>query len=240
MKLTTKITVACAVLAAASGAFAQKAGDNIVSVGLASVNPDVGVGKLSSSGAAAAPVLQAKLVDASATADGVVTLSASWLHMYTDNFGVEGTLGIPPKLTLDIATPNGTLKTHPGGASAKSLTPAAVAKYFFNTPKDQIRPYLGLGVSYVSFRSVEANLADAEVKAFAGGGASLSSTWAPVYNAGVIYNIDEKWSINGSVSYIPIKTTVTFAGSGAGAGVTTTGDLKLNTTDYIIRLGYRF
>ena len=223
-----------------SGAFAQKAGDNIVSVGLASVNPDVGVGKLSSSGTVAAPVLQAKLVDASATADGVITLSASWLHMYLDNFGVEGTLGIPPKITLDIATPNGTLKIHPGGATAKSLTPAAVAKYFFNTPKDQVRPYLGLGVSYVSFRSVEANLADAEVKAFAGSGASMSSTWSPVYNAGVIYNIDEKWSINGSISYIPIKTTVTFAGSGAGAGVTTTGDLKLNTTDYVVRLGYRF
>lgn len=240
MTLVAKIGLVSVLSAVASGAFAQKAGDNVYSVGLASVNPDVTVGKLSSSGAAAAPVLQGKLVDASASADGVVTLSASWLHMYTDNIGAELTLGIPPKLTLDIATPNGTLKTHPGGASAKALTPAAVAKYFFKTPADKVRPYLGLGVSYVSFRSVEANLADAEVKAFAGGGASLSSSWAPVYNAGVIYNIDEKWSINGSVSYIPIKTTVTFAGSGAGAGVTTTGDLKLNTTDYVIRLGYRF
>lgn len=236
----SKIALACAALAVTSGAFAQKAGDNIFSLGLASVNPDVTVGKLSSSGAAAAPVLQNKLVDASATADGVTTLSASWLHMYTDNIGTELTLGIPPKLTLDIATPNGTLKTHPGGASAKALTPTAIAKYFFNTPADKVRPYLGLGVSYVSFRSVEANLADAEVKAFAGNGVSLSSSWAPVYNAGVIYNIDDKWSINGSVSYLPIKTTVSFAGSGAGNGVTTTGDLKLNTTDYVIRLGYRF
>jgi outer membrane protein len=58
----------------------------------------------------------------------------------------------------------------------------------------------------------------------------------PVYNAGAIYNIDDKWSINGSVSYLPIKTTATFVGSGA----VTTGDAKLNTTDYVIRLGYRF
>ena len=240
MRTALKTVLACAALVAASSSFAQKAGDNIVSLGLASVNPDVKVGKLSSTGAAAAPVLQAKLVDASATADGVTTLSASWLHMYSDNIGAELTIDVPPKLTLDIATPNGTLKTHPGGATAKTLTPAAVAKYFFNTPADKVRPYLGVGVSYVSFRSVEANLADAEVRAFAGSGASLSSSWAPVYNAGVIYNIDDKWSINGSVSYIPIKTTVTFAGSGAGAGVTTTGDLKLNTTDYVVRLGYRF
>ena len=236
----SKIAVACAALVATTGVFAQKAGDNIFSLGLASVNPDTNVGKLSSTGTAAAPVLQDKLVDASAKADGVTTLSVSWLHMYSDNIGAELTLGIPPKLTLDIATPNGTLKTHPGGATAKALTPTVVAKYFFNTRADKFRPYIGLGASYVSFRSVEPNLADPEVKAFAGNGASLSSTWAPVYNAGLIYNIDEKWSINGSVSYLPIKTTVTFAGSGAGNGVTTTGDMKLNTTDYVVRLGYRF
>lgn len=240
MTSISKITLACAALVAASGAFAQKAGDNIVSLGLASINSDVEVGKLSSTGGAAAPVFQGKLADATAKADSVTTLSMSWLHMYSDNIGAELTLGIPPKLTLDLATPNGTLKTHPAGSTAKALTPAAVAKYFFNTPADKIRPYLGLGVSYVSFRSVEANLADAEVKAFAGSGVSLSSSWTPVYNAGLIYNIDDKWSINGSVSYLPIKTTATFTGSGAGTGVTTSGDLKLNTTDYVVRVGYRF
>jgi outer membrane protein len=160
--------------------------------------------------------------------------------MYTDNVGAEVTIGIPPKLTLDLATPNGTLKSHPAGATAKALTPAVVAKYFFKTPADKVRPYLGLGVSYVSFNSVEANLADPEVKGFAGSGVSLTSSWVPVYNAGMIYNIDDKWSSNGSVSYLPIKTTVTFSGSGVATGVTTTGDLKLNTTDYVVRVGYRF
>ena len=62
-----------------------------------------------------------------------------------------------------------------------------------------------------------------------------------MYNAGVIYNIDDRWSINGSVTYIPITTTATFSGPGVGAGAAvTTGDLKLNTTDYVVRLGYRF
>lgn len=171
----------------------------------------MGVGTLTSSGTHVAPVLHGKLVGASASAASVTTVSAGWLHMYIDNVGTELTIGIPPKLTLDLATPNGSLKTHPGGASAKALTPTAVAKYFFNTPADKIRPYLGLGVSYVSFRSVEANLADSEVKGFAGGGVSLSSSWVPAYNAGVIYNIDDKWMINGSVSYLLIKTTVSFA-----------------------------
>ena len=74
------------------------------------------------------------------------------------------------------------------------------------------------------------------MNAMAGTSASLSASWAPVYNAGVIYNIDDKWSINASISYIPIKTTATFIGSGA----VTSGDLTINPTDYVIRLGYRF
>ena len=68
----------------------------------------------------------------------------------------------------------------------------------------------------------------------------MSSSWTPVYNAGVIYNIDEKWSINGSVSYLPVKTDVTFMGAGQGTGTTTTNTMKLNTTDFVVRVGYKF
>ena len=44
----------------------------------------------------------------------------------------------------------------------------------------------------------------------------------------------------GSVAYLPIKTTATFVGPGMGVAVTSTGDVKLNTTDYVLRVGYRF
>ena len=121
-------------------------------------------------------------------------------------------------------------------AKMKIWTPAAVGKYFFGTTNDKWRPYVGFGVSRVSFHNVEINRNDSTVLAMAGTSAAFSSSWVPVYNAGAIYNIDDKWSINGSVSYLPIKTTATFVGSGA----VTTGDAKLNTTDYVIRLGYRF
>jgi outer membrane protein len=99
-----------------------------------------------------------------------------------------------------------------------------------------VRPYLGLGVTHVSFRNVKANTSDPLVARLAGTSASLSSSWAPVYNAGLIYNINERFSVNASVSYIPIKTTATFVGS----GTTTTGRLKLNPLDYVVRIGYKF
>ena len=156
--------------------------------------------------------------------------------MYTDNLGVEVTIGIPPKHSIDLNTPAGLAKTHPGAATVKTWTPAVVAKYLFNTPQDKLRPYVGLGVSNVSFHSVSINRADPTVTAIGGTSAGMSSSWIPVFNAGLLYNIDERWSISGSVSYLPVKTTATLVGS----GVTTSGSLKLNTTDYILRVGYRF
>jgi outer membrane protein len=231
MTSITKIAVACAALVAASGAFAQKAGDDIISAGIASINPNASLGTMTST----SPTFQGALTGATANIGSTTTVSLGWLHMYSDNIGAEFTIGIPPKLTVDLNTP-ATSATHPGAATAKALTPTAIAKYFFNTPADKVRPYLGLGVTHVSFQSITANTADATVNAMAGTSASLSSSWAPVYNAGVIYNIDEKWSVNGSVAYMPIKTTATFVGSGA----TTSGDLKINPTDYVIRLGYKF
>lgn len=222
---------------AATPTFAQKAGDNIYSVGLVSVSPSFSVGKITSTGPAPfAGVFEQRLTDASASAGSEVTVSVGWLHMYTNNLGAELTLGIPPRLSMNIATPNGVGKYHSGAAKADALTPAIVGKYFFGTPGQQIRPYVGLGASRVSFDSISINRGDPEVSAFAGTSASLKTSWAPVYNAGMVYNISDRLSLNASVSYIPIKTTVTFVGT----GVTSTGDLKINTTDYIVRLGYRF
>jgi hypothetical protein len=39
-----------------------------------------------------------------------------------------------------------------------------------------------------------------------------------------------------SVSYIPLRTTVTLVGS----GTTTTGRLTLNPVDYVVRMGCKF
>lgn len=242
MKTISKVSLACALVVAASGAFAQKAGDNIVSLGLASINPDAKLGTVTSTStsAASAAAFTASLKDATAHVGSQTTVSFSWLHMYSDNIGAELGLGIPAEFTQDLNTPNGTVKTHPGAAKLKILTPAVLAKYFFGTSNDQWRPYLGLGLTHVTFNDVKTNAADATVQALAATSASFKSAWAPVYSAGVVYNIDDKWSVVGSVAYLPIKTTATFVGPGLGVPVTSTGDVKLNTTDYVVRVGYRF
>jgi outer membrane protein len=227
----------------ASGALAQQAGDTIGSLGIAYLSPDAKLGTLTTTGGGpTGAVVTGQLAGASANIDGKTTLSMSLLHMFTNNIGAEFTLGIPPKVTVDLNAPNGSSpQSHPGAATAKVLTPALVGKYLFMEPSSPYRPYLGLGLTRVSFSSVTANKSDATVNAIAGTSGSLSSSWAPVYNVGMIYNIDDKWSINGSISYIPIKTDVTLTGPGVGAGpLTTTGTLKINMTDYVVRVGYKF
>jgi outer membrane protein len=237
--------VAAVTVLAASGAFAQKAGDDIVSVGLASVNPSASLGKLTSTSStdnnATGTYFTGALNNATAHVGNATTMSLGWLHMYSDNLGAEATIGLPPEVTQDLTT---TTAPHPGAAKIKIWSPTLVAKYFFGTAQDKWRPYVGLGASYVSFHNIAINSNDSTVRYLASTSASFSSAWTPVYNAGMIYNIDDKWSINGSVSYLPVKTTATFVGPGAPVGytaaVTTTGDVKLNTTDYVIRVGYRF
>jgi outer membrane protein len=210
---------------------------------LASINPDAQRGTVTSTSTSApsAAAFTAQLKDATAHVGSQTTVSFSWLHMYSDNIGAELGLGIPAEFTQDLNTPNGTAKTHPGAAKLKILAPAVIAKYFFGSPKDQWRPYVGLGVTHVTFDNIKTNAADTTVQALAATSATFKSAWAPVYNAGVVYNIDDKWSVIGSVAYLPIKTTATFVGPGLGlAPVTSSGDVKLNTTDYVLRVGYRF
>lgn len=229
-------------LAVAGGVHAQKAGDNIISAGIVNVNANPSLGPLSTTGGfpGVAGAFGVTTSAASASIASVNTLTVGWLRMFTDNIGAELNLGIPPKMTVDVTTPKAAAVAHPAGATATYMAPAVVAKYLFNKPGEQWRPYLGLGVAYVMFNDVKANIADPLVNNLAGTSASLSSEWAPIYNGGVIYNINDRWSVNASVSYIPVSTKATFVSSAATGGATTTGTLKLDSIDYVLRVGYKF
>jgi outer membrane protein len=233
-KLAKTLAVATLCMAL-SPSWAQKAGDLILSVGAAYMKPNASLGPTTSIGPGAnAPYFfNAALAGASANIKGSSTETLGAFYMWTDQIATELTIGIPPKMTVDITLTGG---AHPGAATAKVINPSLVAKYLFNNPGDQIRPYAGIGVSDVSFTSVQANTADTTVGLLAGTSSSLSSSWAPVFNAGVVYNFDEKWSLNSSISYVPLKTNVTFVGT----GTVTTGVLTVNPWDLVIRIGYKF
>jgi len=227
-----KPLLGAAVLSACGLSFAQKAGDLIGYVGVASINPSASIGPLSSVGPAASTFGP---VTAGATASIAKTSTSTFsaLYMFTDNVGGEFTVGVPPTMTVDVQLTSG---AHPGAATAKALFPSAVAKYLFNSPSDNVRPYLGLGITSTSFSSASANANDPLVVKLAGTSVSLSSSWNPVYSAGAVVHINDRWSMNGSVSYVPMKSNSTFVGS----GTTTSGTLTINPTEYVLRVGYKF
>lgn len=219
-------------------ALALQAGDDILSLGVAAIHPDASLGTLTSTGTLAT-AFNAATAGSSADVSREVTASVSWLHLFTDRAGVEFTLGVPPKHEVDLRTPSpfAAAPSHPRAATLRTWTPAAVGKWFFGDASQRMRPYLGLGVSHVSFHEVDINRSDPTVVLLAGQDASVRSKWTPVYNAGLLWEFNPRWSLNGSVSYLPIRTEVDFTGSG---GTRTRGDLKLNTTDWVLRFGYRF
>ncbi|MCM0044038.1 MAG: outer membrane beta-barrel protein [Burkholderiaceae bacterium] len=239
-RIIAGLPAALALLATLPAA-AQQAGDTILNLGIAHIVPDASLSPVSSAGTPAAAVFNPALVDARADIASTTTASFSVMHMFTDHLAAELSLGVPPTLDVSLFLPNGSLpQEHPNAAKARAWTPAVVGKWLFLEPGSRWRPYLGLGVAYARFDRIRINQSDPLVVTLAGGSAELSSSWAPVYNAGFIYHLDDRWSINASVSYLPLRTDVTLTGTGAGAGLTTTGRLDINPTDYIIRIGYKF
>lgn len=223
-------------LASITAAHAQKAGDTIVAIGAARVAPSISLGPLTTVGPLA-DTFNGVTSGATASAGYAETLSFSVLQMFTNNVAVEFSLGVPPTINLDVRLSSTVL---PRAAKADVLTPAAVVKYLFNSPADKWRPYVGLGLTYASFDKVTADTTNATVNALGGTSASLSSSWAPVYSLGFIYNFTERLSLNALVAYIPLKSDVTFVGPGLSGPITTTGSLELNPTDYVVRIGYKF
>jgi outer membrane protein len=97
-------------------------------------------------------------------------------------------------------------------------------------------------VNYTTYSSITPNTSFNTVAAFAGNGVSLSSSWNPVYKLGAIYNIDDRWSINAGLAYVPLSTNVSLQANPAltGAPNTATAKLTINPTDFTIKVGYKF
>lgn len=250
-KNLTLTALAVVASTASSGAFAQKAGDVTIYVGGAYILPnDSHVSGLSTDGPANNPyqanVLRqynAQVSKVGAKVENSAAFIASVFYMFTDNIGAELTLGAPVLMKVTTSDPAG---SYSNAASARAAFPSIIAKWVFNQPGDAWRPYLGVGLNYTYFNSVTANTDYPNVNSLANAGASLSSSWNPVLNGGVIYNFDEHWSLNAGVSWVPLSSTASFNsnvpsfGPYAGGTYTTTGKLNINPFDFTLKIGYRF
>jgi outer membrane protein len=199
------------------------------------------------------------------------TVGLVFSHFLTDHIAVTTVAGVPPTFnitgsgTIRPPGPAGALGTqnigdpssNPIVKSVRQWSPALILQYYFNQADAKFRPFLGVGVSYNWFSDIQLNpnfvaatQADLGSVLAAGAGksgptqvsAKASSSWQPVFNAGLTYNIDKHWGLEASLTYIPLKTTssvIIKAADGTNLAVSHS-ELKADPIISFLAVTYRF
>ncbi|CAG9217915.1 Outer membrane protein W precursor [Paraburkholderia sabiae] len=269
--------LAAALSFASLSAYAQKAGDNLVTLGWFHVMPQDSSTPLTTH-VAPVPINTPLRLPNSFTSQGTSlstnnadTAGLVFSHFVTDHIAVTSVAGIPPKFqiyghgTIQPPGPAGALgkqdigdpAVNPIVKSVRQWSPALIFQYYFASSTAKFRPFLGIGVSYNWFSDIQLNnnfvtSTQDNLGAILAAGAGkpgkttveakASSSWAPVFNAGAIYNVTDHWGITASVTYIPLKTTssvIIKAADGTELGVSKS-ELKANPIITYLAVSYKF
>lgn len=176
------------------------------------------------------------------------TLGLSFSYYFDSNWAVEAVLGVPPKFKLQG---EGTLSGVGRIGEARQYSPTILARYSFLDGNAKLRPFVAIGGTYVWYDNIKlTNNLQSAVGGVIGApvgatttSAKLDASFAPVFNAGASYAIDQKWSVSLSLSYVMLKTKAKLTTRSAASGATlATSESKL-TLDPIVSylsLNYKF
>lgn len=118
----------------------------------------------------------------------------------------------------------------------KALPITLLGQYRFLDPQAPVRPYVGLGVTYAKFFKARST---AVLTALTGGTPanpttlSMDSKFAATAQIGANVALKDRWSLNLSATYTPLKTRATLS-----TGQTL--DAKLNPSSFSIELVHRY
>jgi outer membrane protein len=136
-------------------------------------------------------------------------------YYFTPNFAAELILTYPQK--HDVRSNGAKIGT------LKHLPPTLLAQYHV-TGLGAFKPYVGAGINYTRFSSVNV----------LGGGADVKrNSWGPALQVGFDYALNKNWSLNFDVKKVYIKTDVLAAGVKAGT-------FKVDPVLVGVGVGYRF
>ena len=136
-------------------------------------------------------------------------------YFFNPNMALELVLTVPQKHTLHSSALNQDLGTF------KHLPPTLLAQYHF--PMNGFKPYVGAGVNYTRFSSVNLKLgADIE-----------KDSWGPALQVGVDIPLSKGLYLNVDLKKVYIRTDVTLNG-------TKIGDFKADPLLVGVGLGWRF
>ncbi|WP_213992293.1 outer membrane protein OmpW [Sodalis sp. dw_96] len=158
--------------------------------------------------------------------DNNTQLGLTFTYMATDNIGVELLAATPFRHKVGLNS-TGDI------ATVKQLPPSLMAQYYFGEARDKLRPYIGVGVNYTTFFDEKFNQTgrDAGLSDL-----SLKDSWGIAGQAGLDYNLNDKWLLNMSVWYMDIDTDVRFKAGDQQQSIHT----DINPWVFMFAVGYRF
>jgi outer membrane protein len=241
MKLKQAITGAVAALACMTTAHAQSAGSFYVTTGWFHFAPQSSSDPLLLQSVGGTPI-NMPVAGTGAKIDSSDTLGFSLGYFITDHLSAEAEVGIPPKFDIQGS---GTFSQFGTLGSAKQWSPALLFKWNFLSAQSKFRPYIGIGVTHVSFKDQKITNSAFETAVFHGGPTDVStdSSWAPVFSLGANYALTEHWFAGLSVSYIPVSVTANLTTHNAGpfgSTVLSQAKVKLNPIVTYLKIGYKF
>ena len=152
------------------------------------------------------------------------TVVFSFERALTPNVGVELVLGVPP--TVKSKATGSVAFLGDNVLSAKNVAPTVFVNYHFGSPGDALRPYVGLGLNYTKFVSIQSKLAP---------NVQMSESMGMAWVGGVDYAISRQWGLYASASSLDVRSNVV----GVASTVLTTS-IDFRPVVYSVGASYKF
>jgi len=137
----------------------------------------------------------------------------------------------------DVNTTSSDLTAVSGPASANVdlgsvwlLPPTLLLQYNFDG--NTFKPYVGAGINYTIFYSVDQGNTITDV--------SYDNTFGFAFQFGVDYDLNDKWFLNFDAKYLLLNTDVTVDASNLAAGLSIPAEVDINPFIIGVGLGLRF
>lgn len=216
-KQIASLLLAPALLAASVGASAYEAGDAIIRLGAAAVDPQEDSGNVEIGGA-----------DSGLTVgvDSNVQMGLTGTYMLSNHVGIGLLAATPFQHSISLS---GAGKL----ADIKHLPPTVTLQYFPLDSHSLVQPYVGAGINYTAFFDEEFTSAN---KQAGFSDLELDDSWGLALEAGLDYQLTEHLLFNASVWYADIDTEANFKVGGVKSSV----DVDIDPWVYMVALGYKF
>lgn len=217
-----KLALAAVLCAVGGAAAAQSAGSWLIKSGVNTIAPQVESGDLS------APSMAGTKIDVEKASALILTAT----YMLTDAVSLEFYAGLPYK--HDVVG-DGAIKGVGKLGTVKQVSPTLFAQYRFMAANAPLRPYVGLGLTYLYHFDEEGS---GTLTALTNPGGpptrmSVGDAWGLSPQIGVNYKLNERWFIDASVIKTFIKAESTLS---TGQKIET----RLDPLSANLSLGYRF